>query len=231
MELTVDDLTFEVRYSTRRKTLEIIVDREGDLVLAAPKNTDDRLLADFVREKKIWIYQKLVQKGELLKPQPRKEYVNGEGFLYLGRNHRLKLVENQQTPLKLIDGRFCLRKDFQGEARTHFINWYSTKAQIYLNKKTQALATRMDVVPDGVKIQDLGYRWGSCGRGDRLYFHWKIILLPREIVDYVVVHELTHLKEPHHSDEFWKQVGQIMPDYERRKGWLAKHGIEVEGID
>lgn len=231
MELQIDDLTFEVRHSARRKTLEIIVDREGDLVLAAPKNTDEDLLKDFVREKKFWIYQKLAQKAELQKPQPRKEYVNGEGFLYLGRNYRLKLVDNQSAPLKLIAGRFCLRKDLQAEARTHFIHWYSSKAQIYLNQKTQALAARMDVEPAGVKIQDLGYRWGSCGRGNRLYFHWKTILLPREIVEYVVVHELTHLHEPHHTGQFWKRVERAMPDYQRRKEWLAKHGIEVEGVD
>lgn len=231
MELQVDDLTFEVRHSNRRKTLEIIVDREGDLVIAAPKGTEENLLKDFVQEKKFWIYQKLAEKAELQKPRPRKEYVDGEGFLYLGRSYRLKLVDNQQTPLKLIDGRFCLRKDLQTEARFHFIHWYSTKAQIYLNEKVQALAARMGVEPAGVKIQDLGYRWGSCGKGDRLYFNWKTILLPREIVEYVVVHELTHLHEPHHTPQFWKRVERVMPDYERRKSWLAKNGIGVEGVN
>ena len=231
MELQVDDLTFEVRHSKRRKTLEIIVDREGDLVIAAPKGAEDQQLKDFVQEKKFWIYQKLAEKAELQKPQPRKEYVNGEGFLYLGRSYRLKLVDDQQTPLKLAAGRFRLRRDLQPEAKQHFIHWYSTKAQIYLNDKVQALAARMGVEPAGVKIQDLGYRWGSCGRGNRLYFNWKTILLPREIVEYVVVHELTHLHEPHHTPQFWKRVERVLPDYERRKGWLAKNGIGVEGID
>tara|TARA_Y100001001_G_C8003913_1_gene307321 strand:- start:431 stop:1126 length:696 start_codon:yes stop_codon:yes gene_type:complete len=231
MELQVDDLTFEVRHSKRRKTLEIIVDREGDLVIAAPKGVEDQLLQDFVQEKKFWIYQKLAEKAELQKPQPRKEYVNGEGFLYLGRSYRLKLVDDQQTPLKLVAGRFCLRRDLQPDAKQHFIHWYSTKAQIYLNEKVQTLAARMGVEPAGVKIQDLGYRWGSCGRGNRLYFNWKTILLPREIVEYVVVHELTHLHEPHHTPQFWKRVERVLPDYERRKGWLAKNGIGVEGID
>jgi predicted metal-dependent hydrolase len=64
-----------------------------------------------------------------------------------------------------------------------------------------------------VTVQDLGYRWGSCGKGGRLYFHWRTILLPPRIVDYVVVHELVHLLEPHHTPEFWQRVERAMPDY------------------
>lgn len=95
MELQVDDLTFEVRHSARRKTLEIIVDREGELVLAAPEIPTKRYSKTSFG-KKFWIYQKLAEKAQLLKPQPRKEYVNGEGFLYLGRSYRLKLVDDQK---------------------------------------------------------------------------------------------------------------------------------------
>ena len=82
----------------------------------------------------------------------------------------------------------------------------------------------------GVKVQDLGYRWGSCGKGDWLYFHWKAILLPARIAEYVVVHEIAHLHEPHHTPAFWLRVERAMPDYAQRKAWLAEHGIDVEGI-
>ncbi len=88
----------------------------------------------------------------------------------------------------------------------------------------------MEVQPVGLKVQDLGYRWGSCGKGDWLYFHWKTILLPAPVAEYVVVHELAHLHEPHHTPEFWLRVERAMPDYTRRKTWLAEHGMEVEGI-
>ena len=79
-------------------------------------------------------------------------------------------------------------------------------------------------------MQDLGYRWGSCGKGEMLYFHWKTILLPARIAEYVVVHELVHLHEPNHSAEFWQRLERAMPDYEERKQWLAEHGMDVEGL-
>ena len=65
----------------------------------------------------------------------------------------------------------------------------------------------------GLKVQDLGYRWGSCGKGDWLYFHWKTILLPPRIAEYVVVHELAHLKEMNHSPRFWAIVESHYPDW------------------
>jgi predicted metal-dependent hydrolase len=88
----------------------------------------------------------------------------------------------------------------------------------------------MEVSPPSVRVQDLGYRWGSCGKGGHLYFHWKTILLPARIAEYVVVHEMAHLHEPHHTPAFWIRVERAMPDFAQRKAWLAEHGMDVEGI-
>ena len=231
-ELVVDDLTLTVRESSRRKSLEITVDREGELVIAAPSGTEEQLLRDFVSEKRYWIYQKLAQKAENRRGLPRKEFVNGEGFLYLGRSYRLKQVANdaQEGPLKLTAGRFQLREDALDNASEHFVRWYTARATDWLTAKVKEHAKRLHVEPAGVKVQDLGYRWGSCGKGNRVYFHWKTILLPRHIAEYVVVHELVHLHEPHHTPAFWRSLERAMPDYEQRKSWLARHGIEVEGV-
>ncbi|MGM8850033.1 M48 family metallopeptidase [Salinicola halophyticus] len=231
-QLVVGDLTLMVRESSRRKTLEITVGREGELTISAPTETEEHLLRDFVTEKRYWIYQKLAQKAENRRQLPRKEFVNGEGFLYLGRSYRLKLVEpsTQKAPLKLVAGHFLLRSDALSNAREHFVSWYIARATGWLNTKVQAHAKRLQVEPAGVKVQDLGYRWGSCGKGNRVYFHWKTILLPRHIAEYVVVHELIHLHEPHHTPMYWRALERAMPDYEGRKQWLVGHGIEVEGM-
>lgn len=228
--LQVDDLHFVLRRSTRRKTMQITVERDGKLVLSAPPQVDEAALRAFVLENRFWIYTKLAEKDRLQRRVPRKEFVGGEGFVYLGRSHRLKLVAEQDVPLKLAAGRFCLRRDALPAAREHFVRWYSDRAKVWLSSRVAEYQSRMEVSPAGVKVQDLGYRWGSCGKGDWLYFHWKTILLPARIAEYVVVHEIAHLHEPHHTPSFWLCVERAMPDYAQRKAWLAEHGIDVEGI-
>ena len=238
-ELCVDDLRLAVRHSSRRKTMEITVDRDGSLVVAAPPGTAPERLHAFVREKRFWIYKKLAEKAEMQRVVPRKQFVNGEGFLYLGRSYRLKLVEPpeegaaevvQTEPLKLVAGHFRLRSDALPQARDTFIRWYVDRGRAWLGDKVKEHARRLEVTPAELRVQDLGYRWGSCGKGNRVYFHWKTILLPRPIAEYVVVHELVHLHEAHHTPAFWRRLERAMPDYERRKTWLAKNGGEVEAL-
>jgi predicted metal-dependent hydrolase len=210
--------------------MQITVDRSGELVLSAPPDVEEDRLREFVLEKRFWIYTKLAEKDRLKRIIPTKSFVDGEGFLYLGRSYRLKLVDEQEVPLKLLNGRFMLHRDWVVEGRGHLIQWYSAHAKRWLWDKVQDYVARMEVQPTGLKVQDLGYRWGSCGKGGWLYFHWKTILLPPRIAEYVVVHELAHLHHPHHTPEFWQRVERAMPDFERRKNWLAEHGMNVEGV-
>ena len=228
--LMVDDLKVGVRRSARRRTMEITVDRTGELLVTAPPEVDIQVLRTFVEEKRLWIYTKLAERDRLHRTVPRKSFVDGEGFLYLGRTHRLKLVADQDAPLKLSNGRFTMRRDVALDGREHLIRWYIERARPWLTGRVQEHAERMGVAPAGARVQDLGYRWGSCGKGDWLYFHWKAILLPARIAEYVVVHEMAHLHEPHHTPEFWLRVERAMPDFARRKAWLAEHGMDVEGI-
>lgn len=228
--LVVDDLRIAIRRSAHRRTMEITVDRSGELLVTAPPEVAVEALRAFVEEKRFWIYTKLAERDRLHRAVPRKSFVDGEGFLYLGRTHRLKLVVEQDAPLKLANGRFLMRRDVAPLGREYLIRWYSERARPWLAGRVQEHAEHMGVTPAGVRVQDLGYRWGSCGKGDWLYFHWKAILLPARIAEYVVVHEMAHLHEPHHTPDFWLRVERAMPDFARRKAWLAEHGMDVEGI-
>lgn len=228
--LLVNDLRFEVRRSDRRRALEITVDRGGELILSAPPNVSDVRLRDFAQRKRMWVYKQLARKEALARETPRKLFAEGEGFAYLGRTYRLRLVADSDAAVKLQSGRFVMPKTLARNGREHLIRWYSERARSWLEAKVADYAARMEVAPAGVRVQDLGYRWGSCGKGELLYFHWKTILLPARIAEYVVVHEMAHLHDPHHTSEFWRRVERAMPDFERRKIWLAERGIEVEGM-
>ncbi|MBT9490961.1 MAG: M48 family metallopeptidase [Paucibacter sp.] len=216
--------------STRRRALEITVDRGGELILSAPPDVPEATLRDFVLRKRMWVYKQLAIKDAQTQAAPRKVFTEGEGFGYLGRSYRLRLVPESDAAVKLVGGRFVMPKALASGGREHLIRWYCEHAKPWLAGKAADFAARMEVDPAGVRVQDLGYRWGSCGKGDMLYFHWKTILLPARIAEYVVVHEMAHLHEPHHTPEFWRRVERAMPDYELRKDWLARQGKTVEGL-
>ncbi len=184
----------------------------------------------FIREKRLWIFTKLAEKELLRADAPRKQYVNGEGFPHLGRSYRLLLVPGQDAPLKLEQGRFKLRAALASEGRATFVRWYTAHAQPWLSDRVERHAARLNAAPSQVVVQDLGYRWGSCGKGNKLYFHWKSILLPPRIVEYIVVHELVHLQQPHHTPEFWQRLERALPDFAARKQWLAQNAGLVEGL-
>lgn len=224
MMLTIDDLTFEVRRSGRRKTVELIVDRDGELIISAPDGLDESVMADFVREKRFWLYTKLAEKEALSQPVQAKEFVSGEGFPYLGRSYRLLLVDQQDQPLKLEAGRFRLLRSETVNGREHFIGWYIDHALPWLRRRVRLWAPRVGGGAAEVDVRELGFRWGSCSRNRNVNFHWATILLPASIVEYVVVHELVHLLEANHTPDFWLRVERALPDYEQRKAWLAEHG-------
>jgi predicted metal-dependent hydrolase len=230
MILQVDDLDVQIRESARRKTLQLTVERDSSLLLTCPLGVATDVQVAFIRSKQPWVYKKLAEKALMNKQIRHKSFAQGEGFLYLGRHHRLNIVDSQNEPLKWVNGRFHLRSEALPEARKHLVRWYSERGKKWLWQRVQDFAERLEITPVGISVQDLGYRWGSCGKGGRLYFHWKTILLPARIVEYVVVHELVHLHEPNHSAEFWLRLERAMPDYEERKQWLAEHGMDVEGL-
>lgn len=230
--LVVDDLTFEVRRSERRRTMQITVDRGGELVLVVPSTCPTSAMEKFVREKRFWVYTRLAEKEVLHKERPKKAFVSGEGFPYLGKHYRLLLVGKQDVPLKLEAGRLRLVRAEADQGHRHLRQWYSQRASAWLSRRVELLAPRVGRRPQSVVVQDLGFRWGSCGKNERVNFHWKTILLPPRIVDYVVVHELTHLVEAHHTPQFWSRVERAMPDFAARKQWLLENAaalVDVSG--
>ena len=224
--LSVDDLDLEVRWSHRRRSVQLTVDRSGELVVFAPAGTKMSDLEDFVRERKTWVYTKLARKDLLRTEAPAREMATGEGFPYLGRTFRLELVRAQDRPLKLSQGRFRLLRTEKLRGREHFASWYTDHAHPWIAARVDRFADRMAAEPDRIAIRDLGHRWGSCGKARVLNFHWATIVLPPTIVEYVIVHELAHLHEQHHTPEYWRRVERVLPDYEHRKAWLATNGAD-----
>ena len=224
--IAVAGLDFEVQLSGARRSIGITVDRDGSLIMNAPHDCDEAELAAFAHEKRTWVYKKLAEKDLLLSHRPKKEFVSGEGFAYLGRSHRLLLADNRNDAVKLERGRLVMQRDLatRGVGTAAMIDWYRTRASRWLPRRVEPWARRMGVAPYAIDVRDLGYRWGSLGKNHRINFHWATIQLPPTLVDYVIVHELTHVHEPNHTPTFWTRLERAIPAYQAAKNDLARAG-------
>lgn len=218
--LLLAELKFEIRRSPRRKTLGLTVDRAGELVVHAPETTDEEELRRWVHGKLLWVYRKLALKEELGGPTRQSEFVSGESLYYLGRNYRLKLVDEQQSPLRFDGHWFLLRREDTTEAHQHFRQWYQATGLQWLKRRVNFWQPKAGSVPAGIRVGELGFRWGSCGKNGVLHFNWRLLQLPVRLVDYIIVHELVHLQERSHTHEFRRALDRVLPDWRERRSEL-----------
>jgi predicted metal-dependent hydrolase len=223
--LTIADLDFEVRRSTRRRTVGVTVDRAGELIVHAPATTTAEDLSRWVSKKLLWVHRKLALKETSTAKMRAPEYVSGETFCYLGRRYRLKVVEHQEQPLRFNGTQFTLRRNAR-PADEHFRRWYISTGSEWLKHRVAFISARTTTKPKRVEVRDLGFRWGSCGKNGVLFFNWKLLQLPVRLADYVIAHELTHLSEPLHDSAFAQTLSRAMPDWEKRKAALADRAKE-----
>ncbi|MHB8709244.1 MAG: M48 family metallopeptidase [Desulfuromonadales bacterium] len=226
------DISYQVIRS-RRATADIVVERDGSIVVRAPESIPDERIEDMVEAKRLWIYQTLAEWRDLNATRVLREYRNGEGFLYLGRSYRLLLVAGQEEPLLLKNGRFCLRRDLVDAgaieaAKTAFRDYYIARGRDRITQRVNYYAPKVGVTPSGVSVRELGNRWASCSPNGNLAFHWKCLMAPQTIIDYIVVHELCHFHHLDHSDAFWNEVDKIIPGYRERKEWLRQQGAGLD---
>jgi predicted metal-dependent hydrolase len=229
-QMRIGDLDFAVRESGQRRTVGITVDRDGSLLLHAPTGSDPDKLAFWAWSKRGWVFRKLAEKHLLLPSSTGKEFVTGEGFDYLGRHYRLQLTDDPlDSSVKLERGRLRMPRPAAeaGGGPEAMIRWYRQRALAWLPRRIGPWALRIGLDPGGLDVRDLGYRWGSLSKTDRLNIHWATMQLPVSLLDYVIVHELAHIDQPHHTPVFWAAVERALPDYEYRKTRLATTGASL----
>ncbi len=229
----VRDIEYELLPGSSRKTTDIVIERSGQVTVRPPADYTPEQVDAVVESKRMWIYRNLADWRDLNASAVVREWVNGETFLYLGSAYRLSLVSGQSSDLLLKDGRFCLDRSVieQGgiaAARRAFEVYYGDKGQQRFTERINFYAPRVGVGPVKVAVKEMGYRWASCGKNGVLNFHWKCMMAPPKIIDYIIVHELCHFHYRNHSDAFWNEVDKVMPDYRERKAWLRKHGASLD---
>jgi predicted metal-dependent hydrolase len=216
------DIEIEKIVRTKRKTIALQITDDATLIVRAPFNVNDETIMDVVLKHKKWIEQK---KREIEARDPKfspKEFVNGEGFLYLGRYYRLKIVDDQEEPLK-FENEFYLSRYALPKAKEVFIDWYRKMAYEKISERVRWYAQKRGFTYNKINITNAQKRWGSCSQKGNLNFSWRLLMAPLPVIDYVVIHELVHLEEKSHTRAFWDKVKMLMPEYERYRDWLKEN--------
>jgi predicted metal-dependent hydrolase len=214
-----------IRSKKRRKTISLYIKEDGRIVIYVPYRTPKWEIEKFIGEKQSWIVEKISEKEKRIK-EAEKKFLPGERFLYLGEWYPLEIEEssNQGPPLKLAFGKFILSKDYLAEARDLFSHWFKREAREKITERVDYYSRRFQLAPEGIKITSARFRWGSCSRDDRLSFSWRIIMASLTVIDYVLIHELVHIREKNHSKKFWNYLESVFPDYRRHRDWLRENG-------
>lgn len=219
-----------VRRPRRKKTLEITVDSPGVVTVAAPVETPRDHIESTVVKRAKWIMR---HHGTTDQVPPRRRFVSGESVQYLGRSVRLTV---RSTDAKAVGIRFhhwqfdvevpsSLSGDERREAaRAAFERWYRERAAQKLPDRVDRVAGLLGVRPKEILIRDQRKRWASCAPDGTLRFNWRVIMAAPALIDYLVAHELAHLKVRGHSADYWAVVAQAIPDYQRRRERLRELG-------
>nr|WP_054549548.1 SprT family zinc-dependent metalloprotease [Lysinibacillus sphaericus] len=217
---------YEIKYSNRR-TVNISVERDRSIVVRSPKELTEEKIGCIVQSKEKWILSKLNDTQKYPLNVVPKEFVSGETLMYLGKNYQLSIVDEEIDGVE-FNQQFIISKTNKKNANKLLKDWYYERAKIKIEPTVKRYAEHLGVQYNIIKISDMKYRWGSCTPSNNVIFNWRIVKAPMYVLEYLVVHELTHLIEANHTPDFWNIVSIQIPQYEKAKDWLKQNGYLLE---
>ncbi|MBQ8292124.1 MAG: M48 family metallopeptidase [Clostridia bacterium] len=207
-----------------RKTLAVSVDPFGRVTVRAPKSCSEERIFSFLRKKEAWILRtksKMQRAGIDLPP----ENLDGYAFLLLGQRYEITLVNERFVRLDDMQKRIYLPEK---KAKDRLVQWLKENAKRILSTVTERKAREMQTSYKSVTVNSARGRWGSCSYDNALHYSFRLLFAPKDVVEYVVVHELAHTKHKNHSAAFWQEVEKYVPDYREKRKWLKDRGILMQ---
>ena len=218
------DIPYELVRSNR-KTLALTIDSEARLVVRAPMKLGEDVIRDFVRKKARWIGDKQRQVSDFGTKQSAFVLEDGENVLYFGKSYAvLRSGVSEVT----FEGSFIKVPDDM--TLEGFADWMRSQGETIIRERVDYYANLMGAKYTSVKMSEAKRRWGSCGSGNTLNFTWRLVMCPQSVIDYVVVHEISHIAYKDHSAKFWTRVATVMPNYREAQDWLRLNRKLMEVI-
>jgi len=224
-ELLGEAVSYDVRRSADATEPRIDVDIQG-VTVVLPQNSSEEpetLLA----ENAAWVVEKKRKYDRYREQVPERRFEPGATFPYLGETH--EVVVEQRGSSDVTDSRFALAQHHveQTSVKRALETLYRRKARERFEARAEHYAGEMGVEYEQIEVRNQRTKWGSCSTTGTLGLNWRLLMAPPEVVDYIIVHELAHLRESNHTDAFWSLVAEHDPDYETHAEWLEEHSTRL----
>lgn len=231
-ELSCDNKV--IRYDivrSRRRSLGIEIKPDGRVLLRAPVRASEAKIEGLVRNKAQWILRHL----ERIASCPPRRFADGEMFLYSGNEFRLRVVVDGVNPhveLSPEEMTAFISRDpgtsISRRVQETLLSWYTKQACEILGRRTGELAVTTGLKPAKLGVRSQLHRWGSCSAKGAISLNWRLVMAPKAVADYVIIHELCHIQEPNHSRRFWNLVETFAPEYRTQRKWLKDNSRKLD---
>lgn len=229
-QITISGLKipYTVRRNPRARRIWIRVEDEGGLVVVLPKGRKANLIPNTLKEHKEWVLETIQKREERLQgaPPPLGE---GRSMVYRGRIVDLRVRNIAcENPLVKLEGnkiRVTMPRNSEESLKEVLSKWVKERALLLFSRRVEYFAAKIGAKWGSIQVKNQKTRWGSCSWNGKLAFNWRLLFAPPEVLDYVVIHEVAHLKYHDHSKRFWKLVEATCPAYEKHRNWLNTNGL------
>jgi len=226
-------LTYSLARSARRRTMAICIEEHQRVKVFAPRHLSENIITGFLQEKIGWIERKIAQGKSLSRTEENFSCRDGAKFLFLGQLYPLcyQPTERKRVALRFVESEWQVFVPWDmpcDQIEPAIVNalkaWYKKQAKDIVAQRVSLLGVSFGVQPEQVFVKTQRRLWGSCyPRRRKIYINWKIVMAPIEVLDYVIIHELCHLREANHSKRFWKHVKKSVASYQDCTQWLKVH--------
>ena len=220
-------IPYTVTQTKRKKTMQIFIEKDS-VDVRAPESMELSKIKDVLKGKISWIFKQQL----LLKERKPGIKITKKSFVYLGKPVPYSIKPNQKfEKITHAKNQFIIHTKLKSPSlekiNCMYFQWLEKKYTTYIKRKLDAYSKKLQVTPKGYKIKQLQSKWGSATDSGVINLNIHLFKSPRKNIDYVILHELVHLRIKGHKVEFWTYLEKFMPDYEKRKSWLDENYVEI----
>ena len=207
---------------SQRRSFALQIGPGGELIIRAPAHCSNSDIQRVLDKHEKWIKTHVHAALE----NPPAQFIEGEQYLYLGQQYPLIFGDSGSHSIKFNQA-FIVAEELRSKAESVILQWFQREAEKHLSRRSRELATQFNLTFTRVRLNNAKTNWGSCSSKGSINLNWRLLHCPPAVIDYIIIHELAHLREMNHSPRFWALVKKMAPDYQQHKKWLRQNSAKI----